>query len=478
VTKLSLLLQVLEGETEETLGQQLAFWRERALPDLGDNIKCGNSLIGPDYYEGQQLALFDEEEMRRVNVFDWEAGFPEIMAAGGFDAVIGNPPYIQLSMEQYYSKPVASYLSSHFSSSMGRLNTFGLFFEQGLKRLTRPGGFLSYIVPNTVLTQGYYERLREIILARTITHIVSYEYHAFQGAVVEPVVLVISNTPATNNNVHIEVNEEANASPSISNLPQAVFTKTFRKAFAIRASVETLQLKDKIDSSWPKFAQVLNINQAIALKGDRSRSLHNQQKGDNFYPVLDGREINRYRTTWAGGFLEYDIARIHSCKRTDIFECDEKVFFRRVGERIVATLDRQRFYALNTLVVITPSALGKHRLSYILGIFNSNLLNFYYLTFLKSTKRTFSEIQARQVGQLPIRTINFDDPADVARHDKMVGLVERMLALHQKLAAAAIPADRQLYQRQIEATDRQIDALVYELYGLTEQEIGIVERQS
>ena len=76
--------------------------------------------------------------------------------------------------------------------------------------------------------------------------------------------------------------------------------------------------------------------------------------------------------------------------------------------------------------------------------------------------------------RFPVRTINFDDPADIAHQDDIVGLVERMLPLHQKLAAAAIPADKQLYQRQTEATDRQIDALVYELYGLTEEEIEIV----
>ena len=79
------------------------------------------------------------------------------------------------------------------------------------------------------------------------------------------------------------------------------------------------------------------------------------------------------------------------------------------------------------------------------------------------------------IEQLPIRRINFDDPTDVACHDKMITLVERMLALHKKLDAATIPGDKALYQRQIEATDRQIDALVYELYGLTEEEIRVVE---
>jgi len=76
---------------------------------------------------------------------------------------------------------------------------------------------------------------------------------------------------------------------------------------------------------------------------------------------------------------------------------------------------------------------------------------------------------------MPIRTVDFTNPADVARHDRMVGLVERMLELHKQQAAARMPADRELYARQIEATDREIDALVYELYGLTEEEIAVVE---
>jgi len=89
VTKLSLLLKVLENETQESL----KLFHERALPDLGDNIKCGNSLIGPDFYQNQQLSLYGEEEKYKINAFDWQAGFPDIFKLGGFDAVIGNPPW-------------------------------------------------------------------------------------------------------------------------------------------------------------------------------------------------------------------------------------------------------------------------------------------------------------------------------------------------------------------------------------------------
>jgi len=112
---------------------------------------------------------------------------------------------------------------------------------------------------------------------------------------------------------------------------------------------------------------------------------------------------------------------------------------------------------------------------YLCALLNSPLLDFYLKRVSTSFRGGYLAANKQFIEQLPIRTINFDDPVDVARHDKMVALVERMLALHRKLADASIPADKKLYQRQIEATDRQIDALVYELYGLTEEEIAIVE---
>ena len=133
VTKLSLLLKVLEGESEETISNQLRLFHERALPDLADNIKCGNSLIGPDYYNGHQLNLLDEEERYRINVFDWQAEFPAVFKAGGFDAVIGNPPYVrQESLADF-----KEYFSRHYEAFDGVADLYTYFMENGLRLFAR-----------------------------------------------------------------------------------------------------------------------------------------------------------------------------------------------------------------------------------------------------------------------------------------------------------------------------------------------------
>jgi len=173
--------------------------------------------------------------------------------------------------------------------------------------------------------------------------------------------------------------------------------------------------------------------------------------------------------------LAYDIKNIHSCKRTDIFEAKEKIFFRRVGDRLIATYDDAQFYALNTLVVITLKQHGNISLKYVLGLLNSQLLNFYYKTYLKSTKKVFSEIQARQLSQLPIRTIDLNNPSEKAIHDKLVSLVDRILELHKKKAAFPPSSEREKIEREIAVTDEKIDDIVYGLYGITEEERELVE---
>ena len=133
VTKLSLLLKVLEGENQDSLTRQLKMWRERALPDLGNNIKCGNSLIGPDFYQNKQIGLLEDEARYRINAFDWLAEFPAIMKAGGFDAVIGNPPYGgQESLSEF-----KEYFERNYEVSDGNPDLYAYFMEKGVNLLTR-----------------------------------------------------------------------------------------------------------------------------------------------------------------------------------------------------------------------------------------------------------------------------------------------------------------------------------------------------
>ena len=130
VTKLSLLLKVLEGENQDTLERQMKLFKERALPDLGSNIKCGNSLIGPNFYRGKQLNLLDPVETDRINAFDWEKEFSEITKKGGFDVVIGNPPYIRIqTMKEWAPAEVELYKQYYTAASKGNYDIYVVFWS-------------------------------------------------------------------------------------------------------------------------------------------------------------------------------------------------------------------------------------------------------------------------------------------------------------------------------------------------------------
>ena len=131
--------------------------------------------------------------------------------------------------------------------------------------------------------------------------------------------------------------------------------------------------------------------------------------------------------------------------------------------------DMGGFSCANTAYLICSAS------RYLLGILNSSLMTFFYAHQFSTYRGGYLRFFTQYVSELPIRTINFSDPADKARHDRMVELVEHMLALHKQLAAAKTPTDKIAIQRQINATDHQIDQLVYELYDLTDEEIKIIE---
>ena len=351
-TKLSLLLKALEGENDSTLSQQMLLFHERALPNLSNNIKCGNSLISSDF-------SLIPEDLIRVRAFDWPAQFPDAMKSGGFDAIIGNPPYIQLSMKDFRDDQVNVYLKESFGMSGGRLNTFILFIEKA-RCLTRTGGEFGFIVPNTLLTQEYYEELRQRLIQNTwIQYLVSQKEQVFREAVVENIILIAQPTTAQGKNMSFEstlANLSEYGVDSVQKVQQNEFATNFRTSFVVPAEPRLVALKTKLNSQSIKFGGLLNINQAIALKHDRAACLTNKPISSKYHEILDGRHIGRYYTGDSPNYFKFDKVKIHSCKREDIFLAPEKLLMRRVGNSLIGTIDEKQKFALNTLARIIHEA--------------------------------------------------------------------------------------------------------------------------
>ena len=189
--------------------------------------------------------------------------------------------------------------------------------------------------------------------------------------------------------------------------------------------------------------------------------------------------MGRYSTSETSLYVQYGDWLARNWANISFYETP-KIAVRETGSRIVATLDSDQRYLLSSLYSVSPRLAGEpHSLPYLLGIINSLMATWFERVIaLDPTQGAFTKFRTNQLARLPIRPMDSSDPADVARHDRMVGLVESMLDLHKRLPAATMQTDRDLLQRQITATDKQIDALVYELYGLTEEEVGIVEGSS
>lgn len=404
--------------------------------------------------EAQQLASWDMFDQNVSSTFfdsEWMFGINK-----GFDIVIGNPPYHQLSKDKSAQMTYREYLKRRYNTSGGRQNTFIYFTYLGIE-LTTQKGILTYIIPNTILTQEYYKDTRKLILEETILQkVVFYDKMPFENAVVENVTFVFSKSKQADYKILYYISD-VNSVDYYCTKRKSDFLSSPTFAFSFKSN----DLNNKIALKSIKLKDICNINQAIALKGDKSLSVKRDNPFGKYYKLLDGRNIKRYSVTWTGEYLDYCLERIHSCKTKTIFEVPEKLLFRRVSANLIFTYDNNQYYALNTIVVVTLKGEKTISLKYLLALLNSKLLNFYYVTEHKSTKKVFSEIQARSVGELPIKLIAAE------RQEKLVGLVDQILNSKEDDT-----------QADTSTLENEIDKQVYHLYGLTYDEILIVDPET
>jgi hypothetical protein len=245
-------------------------------------------------------------------------------------------------------------------------------------------------------------------------------------------------------------------------------------------------LRARIEAAGVPLATLANVRFGIKLyetgKGTppqtpehaRGRVYESAHKAEEDYrPYLEGKDVDRYATRWASRWLKYGPC-LAAPRDPTLFEGRRLLVRRIVGERLLATVTDEDYVTGQLLQIVKP-VVDYPAPEYLLGILNSRLLKWYFLKRYNRRDKTFPEIRVYELEALPIRRITLGDAADVAKHDRMVSLVQTMLDLHKSLQEANTPSKREIIERQIDATDHQIDTLVYDLYGLTPAEIAIVE---
>ncbi|MFO7665709.1 MAG: TaqI-like C-terminal specificity domain-containing protein, partial [Desulfobacterales bacterium] len=486
---------VLEGEDEQSIGRQMALFQERVLPDLSNNIKCGNSLIGPDFYNHQQMSLLDEEEIFRVNAFDWNAEFSEIMKDGGFDVVIGNPPY---GFHQIHSEDLKVYFKKNLLSSQGSFEHYFLFYEKTLQ-LLKTGGLHGFIVPVTWLTIPSAKSLRGLILSNYwIREIIWLPELVFAEAQVNTLVSIIQKTDPKRTLVNIYDSLGFKKPPKETRLyDQKCFIEQgyYIAIFEAESDRKILKKMAEIANGLSEFARPCSgynpyeTGKGIAPNGGphtsetvKVKPYHSKEKiNDDWKPEIIGRDLGRYSIRVGGErWIKYG-PWLAAQRDPENFKGSRILVQEITGgkeKRIVAVFSNNELYHSRDIIPIKIEKDQPHAY-YLLGILNSYLITWYHhKRNPKAQKGLFPKVLVSDLNKLPIRTINFGDPADVARHDQMVSLVEQMLELNKKLAESKVPQTKEMLGRQIESTDRQIDDLVYKLYDLTDEEIKIVESAS
>jgi type I restriction-modification system DNA methylase subunit len=313
VTKLSLLLKVLEGATDQLVSRQGILLHERVLPDLGGNIKCGNSLIGPDFYEGRLTGIIDEEERLRVNVFDWKKEFAEIMPNGGFDAVIGNPPYVRQEMLGDFK----GYFQQHYKTYDGAADLYVYFIERGMTFLKNRGLF-SYIVANKWMRANYGMTLRKWLKAQNIEEIIDFgDLPVFQKATTYPCIIRVSkNKPNNECNVVAVKTLEFSSLDDYAKTASYIIdrTKLIDSGWSL-SDDRTEELLAKIKKQGMPLGEYVKgkifrgvltgLNEAFVIDTEtRSRLIAEDQKSAELIkPFLMGRDIKRFQPPQSNRFL-------------------------------------------------------------------------------------------------------------------------------------------------------------------------------
>ena len=486
---------------------KLSLWlktanKNKTLATLENNIKCGNSLI-------------DDVEIAGELAFDWEKEFPQVFKNGGFDVVVGNPPYVLCQPSNTEEKLLKFY--NNFEVANYKIDLYHLFFEKGIKILN-PKGYLGFITPNTYLTNKYTVNLRKLILEKTsINTIIKYNEIVFAEAGVDVVTILLSNFKIKNNKINI-LSSKNKTLTVIDKKEQKIWENDELKVFNLNKEL-SIKLENTI-----LLDKIYSVTFGLQTK-DKSKYV-SEIKSPEWEECYTGKNISRYFLSKANLYFLNNPSEVKAGGSWNMkLHKSKKIVVRQVGNpEPIFAYDDKKIPSLNTMYNIVNIDKNFDDF-YILSILNSKLMKKYWLSKYNDNKDLFPKIKGYQLKELPIKKISLEAQQPfIEKADKMLFLNKNLQELSQKfqrlltrkfeleklttklqdwyllefsefvkeLKKSKIKLslkeeieweeiflekkeEAEKVKNEIEMTDKEIDGMVYELYGLSKEEVKIVE---
>jgi len=455
----------------------------KPLPNLDYKIVCGDSLLGYPYtprglekIEQLKLQFFNETRPLEKNKlkeqvddsiyslfkntnrslgykvnFDFKINFSEVFRKkGGFDVVIANPPYINIkrgietSLKNSYKKI--------YKSAQGQFDLFTIFIEKGID-LTKNG--ITYIIPKPFINNENYEIVRELVLNSGLYEIVIGS-GVFEEANVESCLFFASKKFYSKKVLTMDFNKGEFKKHNL--IEKHVYTKLPFKMINTEINNKDIKIFEKMNKKFVKLGEIINIIRGVEC-GKNDKIITKQKTS---FKLLRGEDVKKYLINYKNIFIKFSKKDPQKFKFSSLY-CSNKILIRRVSKDLISTMDDNKFVVLNTLYCCIPKS--NLTLSYITAILNSKLISYWFKKMFVLTDKLFPYVRKSQLNFIPIKDIGQNE------QKPFTNLVDRILVI-TKDEDYLFNSEK---KSKVHEYERQIDQLVYKLYGLTEEEIESVE---
>lgn len=471
-TKLTILMENIYGVDLDPQAVELtrlnllinAIDRRMKLPKL-EHIKNGNSLIsGTD----EELKKYFSTNYREEKAFNWEEEFKEVFKQGGFDVIIGNPPYIT-TKDGKISEFEKRFYTQNFECAYDKLDLYVLFIEKSVK-IIKEHGFISFITPWNFLANFYSFKIRKFILDNTKIKLLNkLPPNTFGEAIVDNIIFILEKD--NNNKDNQVILDDLFDKKNQKTIKQSTYLNNEKYVFNISSNDVADKILNKMKLQSKRLGDI-SLNYIGIMTGDQKEMISNSPIFKNSKPVLSGKDIAKWTYVNRGNFVNFDKSKIHSNDNEKVYLSKKKILLRKTGKDLIACMDTSQFYTIQSLYNIIVKD-KEYTEEYLLALLNSKLLTYIYNKFYITNPEVFPYIKRRHLDELPIK-ISSDNQQKI-----LIKLSEKMLELHNELKEIHENSDKwENIKSEIEKTDKKIDQEIYELYGLNKEEVGVVENST